>query len=651
MKKGAGLLLLAFALFADAAYATYSFDFSCETPVEVNAELIGEIKYSCMVKNTGDSYLELGYQVQPEQNPIDPNVGIGFHPQPQKLYLQAGESQPITGFEVVPRISPGSEKSFDRTFNIVPVGAQAEAKQAVITTILKSRPLPEDARIFGNILDGETGKPVANAKISLKYKRFEPRRQPNRPDGHYDLKLPSFQYLLNVNANGYELFSEEIDIRNGNELNKDISLERASERGDYELIKKVQLDTGSWLGVWRGAVSENGQVVALGIGGEMLEQGNSEAYIYLFSIEGEEITKLKMPQAIRGVDLSADGSLVAVGLGETQHESSFEKVLIYKKSGELVWKKFLEDVAFHELRFSNDGRFVAVGDALGNLYLLNAADGAEIWKKFTRGQIRGIKFYDDDSHILVGSGDGYLYLFDIDGNEKWKTYIHSWPYGFIATTPGNDFSAAGGHMGYLHLIDKNGNDLLAYEAEGGFRWAEIGKDGSFMAGGTRNEFVLVKKSGKVVLKGPDAVSGAMTKDGKYIISGNQKAGLELRNNKGTLLWEYKTEGQEYGKDVRLSYISDDAKFIVGATKTGEVYFFKGGISQMPSEATQKESIGIAPQAPVHEPEYPPIPPERAERAPSIKENPLQNRLLWIAIPAGIIVLVAILLCISRKKQE
>jgi WD40 repeat protein len=285
--------------------------------------------------------------------------------------------------------------------------------------------------------------------------------------------------------------------------------------------------------------------------------------------------------------------------------------------------------------------------------LLNAADGTEIWKKFTRGQIRGIKFYDDDSHILVGSGDGYLYLFDINGNEKWKTYIHSWPYGFIATTPGNDLSAAGGHMGYLHLIDKNGNDLLAYEAEGGFRWAEVAPDGSFMVGGTRSEIALVEKSGKVILRGNDAVSGAMTKDGKYIMSGNQKGGLELRNNKGTLLWEYTTGNQEYGKDVRLSYISDDVRFIVGATKTGEVYFLNGGISKVSLEAEmQKENRVIGEQVPPALPpkdSYEQNPQISGEKQYGLKENSQAN-FLWIIIPISIAVLLTIIIMYFLKRK-
>lgn len=264
-------------------------------------------------------------------------------------------------------------------------------------------------------------------------------------------------------------------------------------------------------------------------------------------------------------------------------------MLVYKKNGELLWKKYTDEDVYFEVRFSHDGKYLAVGDRGGYVHLLDATDGTEIWKKFTRGQVRAIEFYDDTSHVFVGSGDDNVYLFDIHGNEKWKTYVHSWPYGFIATTRGNDYSAAGGHMGYLHLLDKNGKNLWSYEADGGFRWAEIGPAASFVVGGTRSELSFLDSKGKILWKGYDSVSGATTKDKKYILSGNQKGELELRNLNGTILWAHRTGEMEPGKDVRFAYISDDASVIVGAIKNGEIYFFKGGITQAPAQPPTQNS--------------------------------------------------------------
>jgi len=637
-------------LTASLAHAASSYDFSCETPVTVSEQFDGEVKYNCVVKNTGDSFLQLRYEVQPEQNPIDSHLAVGFHPQPSNIYLEAGEKQPIVGFEVPPRVPTGkSEISYTRTIIVRPaIGFenQVEAKQVIITTIVQNQPLKDETRVSGKILDAQTGQQIQDAEFFFKYKKFE-RRTRGQGD-HYGADLPALQYLMMVQAKEYELFSSEINPKNGEELKMDIRLNRAKEKGNYGLVKELRLDSGAWEGVWRAAVSGNGQYIALCTGGLQVKAESSEGYFYLFDTSGKELLKTKTVDEVRGIDLSYDGSLIAVGLGSSQFDNSgktFEKVMVFKNDGKLVWKRFLDNIPFQEVKFSHDGKFIAVGDTEGYVYLLDAADGKEIWKKFTRGQVRAIKFYDDNSHLLVGSGDDHVYLFDIKGNQKWRTYVHSWPYGFIAATPGNEFSASGGHVGYLHLLDKNGKDLWAYESYGGFRWAEIGPKASFVVGGTRSELAFLNAQGKVLWKGYDSVSGAMTKDKKYIISGNQKGELELRNTEGTILWEHRTGRMEPGMDMRFSYISEDATVIVGAAKTGEVYFFKGGISPatLEKDAGKEVNMQSTPDAGDQRNTL-------KETQPGTEKSP-QSNLLWIIISVGIVVLLAILVYLTKRKSR
>src|SRR3989338_10102060 len=171
--------------------ASANFDFSCETPVTVTEQFDGEIKYSCMVKNTGDSFLTLRYEVQPEQNPINPNVAVGFHPKPSLIYLEAGESQPIVGFEVPPRVM-GKEISYTRD---IIVRDDNEAKQITITTIIKNELLNEEAKIFGKVLDAQTSQPIVEAEIFLKYRRYEARSRTS-PRGEFQSSVPALDYLM-----------------------------------------------------------------------------------------------------------------------------------------------------------------------------------------------------------------------------------------------------------------------------------------------------------------------------------------------------------------------------------------------------------------------------------------------------------------------
>ena len=602
-----------------------SYDFSCETPVIVSEQFDGEAKYTCAVKNTGDSFLKLRYDVQPEQNPINPGLAVGFHPQPSAIYLEAGETQLIAGFEVPPRVPPGqSEISYNRVITVHPLEGKVESKEVTLTTIVKNLPLNDNAKVFGKILDAQTGQPIRDAEVFFKYKRFERRINGN---GEYAADLPALHYLMMVDANGYELFSKEVSPAAGEELSIDVHLIKAAEKGTYNLVKELRLESGAWEGVWRSA--SNDEFIALGMGGYRLKMDNFESYFYIFETSGKQLLKVKTVDEVRGIDIY--DNLIAVGLGAGDN-SEIERVMLFNNDGELIWKKFITNIPFHEVKFSHDGRFLAVGDTEGYVYLLDASDGKEIWKKFTRGQVRAIRFYDDDSHLLAGSGDDHVYLFDIDGNQKWRTYVHSWSYGFIAATPGNEFSAAGGHLGFLHLLGKNGKDVWAYEADGGFRWAEIDPKASFVVGGTRSELAFLDIKGNVLWKGYDSVSGAMTPDGKYILSGNQRGELELRNANGTILWEHRTQRMEPGIDMRLAFISDDATLIVGAAKTGDVYFFKGGVSH------NEQSIVAASAKESRETDTPP-------RLPPQPEKSFQSNVVWII--AGILLLVMIVLYVKR----
>src|SRR3989338_9409403 len=288
------LAVIIFMICAASAYAAESFDFSCDTPVTVTEQFDGEIKYNCIVKNTGNSFLQVFYETQPEQNPINPSLAVGFHPQPPNIFLEPGESQPIVGFEVPPRVPAGkNEISFTRTIAVKPAmefEGKVKAKQLTLTTIVKSQQLNEETRVFGKVLDAQTRQPIADAEVFFKYKRFEGKSRTS-PNGDYSSSLPALLYLMIVQAKGYELFSEKINPQNGEELKKDIRLNKAKEKGSYDLIKELKLDFGAWEGVWRAAVSGNGQYIALGTGGLQIKTDNFEGFF--ISLTCRAISSLK----------------------------------------------------------------------------------------------------------------------------------------------------------------------------------------------------------------------------------------------------------------------------------------------------------------------------------------------------------------------
>jgi hypothetical protein len=430
------------------------------------------------------------------------------------------------------------------------------------------------------VYDNLTREPIFNAEVSLEHGDFSLRGS-TRSDGSYEINCPSLDYQLTVKANGYEVYSKNVEASAGGVTTENVYLDRVLEKIEYHLVKKLKLNTGAWEGIWRAAISKDENYIVLGTGGQRKAAGSYNGYIYFYDIGGDLLWENLTHDAVGGVDIARDSSCVAVSLFGDQNT---EKVHLFTKNGQLVWSRFLRKDGFREIRISNNGRYIATGDTVGNLYLLHRENGEIIWQRFVNGQVRAIKFYDDDSHLLVGSGSGHLYLYDINGNLKWKVYVYSWPYGFIATTPDWLYVAVGGHMSFLLFISNEANErasvLWTYETSGGFRWADISPDASFVVAGTRRELVLLDRDGRVLWKDRGfasggiwgSISGMITPDGKHILSGDIGR-ISIRNLRGTVLWRYRESGRG---DVRFSYITSNGSKIVAATLDGYLYFFERG---------------------------------------------------------------------------
>jgi hypothetical protein len=194
------------------------FELTCEDTVVGSDNTVtapiqfgGEIKYEVKVRNTGNSYLELEYKVDPESSPY--GTASGWHPSPYFLYLQPGEAQSIWGFEGVPSIPEGkSEIRYTRRITVFPKGdplqeSSPSAKSIILTTIVNYIPLPVNSIVRGHVYDNLTQEPIFNAEVSLEHGDFSLRGS-TRTDGSYEINCPSLDYQLTVKANGYEVYSK-----------------------------------------------------------------------------------------------------------------------------------------------------------------------------------------------------------------------------------------------------------------------------------------------------------------------------------------------------------------------------------------------------------------------------------------------------------
>lgn len=590
------------------------FELTCEdtivggnNTVTASAQLGSEIKYEIKVRNLSDSYLELDYRVDPVTSPY--GTESSWYPQPSFLYLQPGEVQSIWGFEGVPRIPEGiNEVRYTRKITVFPKWDPLQenspnAKFIILTTTVNNVPLAVNSIVRGHVRDSQTREPIVNAEVLLEHEDFVIRTS-TRSDGSYEINCPSLDYQLTVKADGYEIYNNKVKASAGNTATENVYLDRVLEKVEYHLAKKLKLDAGAWEGVWRVAVSEDEKYIALGTGGKQKMTENYNGYLYFYDIDGDLLWKNLTQGAVGGLDISRDSAYVAMSIFNVS-EQNVEKVYLFDKNGQLVWSRFPTGDPFREIRISNNGKYIATGDITGNLYLLYRENGETAWQSFVGGQVRAIKFYRDDSHLLVGSGSGYIYLYDINGNLKWRMYVYSWPYGFIATTPDYSYVAAGGHLSFLPFIHNEANEsasvLWTYETSGGFRWAEISPDTSFVVAGTRYGLVLLDRDGQILWEdrgfvssgSRGSMSGMITPDGKHILSGDQGGQVSIRNLRGTVLWIYGEGGESVGRDVRFSYITSDGSKIVAATLDGYLYFFEGEWATTPSAGVPPEG-GVSP---------------------------------------------------------
>jgi len=218
----------------------------------------------------------------------------------------------------------------------------------------------------------------------------------------------------------------------------------------------------------------------------------------------------------------------------------------------LVWE-YKADYEIKKVSISSDGNYIA---AVGNNYdrsrndilHLLTREGELLWKKESRelfdssvgDWIHHVSVSQNASFIVVGSDYG-SYLLQRDGSIVWKMGNYSYLKGmnFVSISDNSEYIVIGTYEigeGWLYLLNKNGQDLWNYRTLG------------------------------------DVTSVSISKEGDYIVAGDNKGYVYLLDRQGNLLWDKKM-GEDDFHSIHSS-ISPDGQFIgVGI----ESYYKKGKI--------------------------------------------------------------------------
>ena len=459
--------------------------------------------------------------------------------------------------------------------------------------------VPPNAWVSGHVYDNVTKEPLENIEIEA-WGRVDSATQTDA-NGSYRLPLLAhkrifenawLEYNLRIDTPGYAQYYKTVIPTENENITQDIYLDRLTETANYTL--KARYQAGN-LHLYRSASSEDGTYFAVVPfhSWNVTEEERREACLWFFHVNGTLLWKYELGYEAMTVDVSDDGQYIATAACPLGLEP--KGAVLLDREGNEVWNftppKTLRS-APTEVAISHNNQYYAVGCADGSFYLLDLSTKEILWgeNSTTEGQLRGIKFEEDDSRIYVSRGDGYLYAFNIDGSLAWRTYVYSWMDDFAVS---EHFIFTGAKVGlFVSLLNKETGEVVwRYPYDVQPDRMIISPDESLLYAGTTAGPTTVPGAffdgeGNILFSLDSANAGAISKDGRYMVrcTGYPLEGvfvpyIELINTHGHGLWSIRFDNDTTGHHPAgeaYAWISEDKTKIVVADFQ-YVYFFEGGI--------------------------------------------------------------------------
>jgi len=429
--------------------------------------------------------------------------------------------------------------------------------------------------------------------------------------------IPAWQpYLLLAQAPGYADANVAVSPVSGKATTVRIAMHKPTLKGSYKLFGDYNaIDPAG-----RGAVSANGRFLVTVPFPESVPPDSviARSQLDFFDTQSGKLLWAKTlgVLAMPSVDISADGQYVAMidpgaGYDSRQGVGLYPTLTLLDHQGKAVWSIPALDntsatVAINggpvTVKFSPNGRYLAYGTFPGRLVVLDRATGAIRAQAFLGGQVRNIAWSADSSRIYASSGDNNVYALNAaSGAVIWKTDVGGWALfwdvsaheilltsktGYALTLLNNsngsviwrqsvmntDFGSAISPDEQLEAVANptgNGIETGVYDRNGKLLWAVAAPSNAVAFAG--DKYVLFEQE----QLGPQgATSGGGNSD--YL-------DLYVARS-GELVWSAKLPGPagDWGHgEAGYLYISSDAKTIVaGGAETGHVSFYRGTVTAL-----------------------------------------------------------------------
>ncbi|MHB9031957.1 MAG: outer membrane protein assembly factor BamB family protein [Anaerolineae bacterium] len=230
---------------------------------------------------------------------------------------------------------------------------------------------------------------------------------------------------------------------------------------------------------------------------------------------------------------------------------------------------------------SADGSHVVIGSRDNTLTVYDET-GAQIWQFKAESSISGVAMSADGTSIASSSADRNVRFFDGNGNLLW-TYASKFPLDDVAITDDGQYVSACSVSGHnLILLNRNGELLwdknMTFATEATAMYGS-GEDTRILAGTRDSRVYLLDMSGNQLyaIQLNDIVhSVAVSSDGGRIAVATDDGNISLIDGSNAqILWQVNERHSGATDRMRSASISADGNVVVAGISSGTVYVFDG----------------------------------------------------------------------------
>lgn len=298
-------------------------------------------------------------------------------------------------------------------------------------------------------------------------------------------EVKTFVYLFDINGNTIFKYPVNNEVW-GLDLSDDGSYIAAStlawRDAKNQVVEEILLLNQKGRLLWKYKIPP-GEVesreVRISHNSQYLAAGTGAGYVYLFDLKtGQVLWKNFTAGQVRAIRFFEDDSKILAGSGSGY-------LYLYDLEGNLIWKSYIGSWPYtYGLTISPSGKYIATAGKLGEVYLINSADGRALFHYEMQGGGSWVEFAPDESYFLAGSrGSEGTVIFDLEGNPLWSTFFSDT--GKISSD-GKSILVSGEK---LTLFTSKGTKLWSYETGVFTKFAYLTSDQTKIIAADQNGYV------------------------------------------------------------------------------------------------------------------------------------------------------------------